>query len=120
MVRRKAVRIGATEVDTADQFVETAQGNHGDAGETARRSHDIPVVAGGEGSQPRTRQIDVLRRQSRHRVDQDQSRNFGDVGREQQVADIVAFLTALSGEFPEQSLPRLPATPGWAFAYDQK
>jgi len=29
-----------------------------------------------------------------------------------QVADIVAFLNALTGEFPEQKLPRLPATPG--------
>jgi cytochrome c peroxidase len=37
-----------------------------------------------------------------------------------QVADIVAFLNALTGEFPEQALPRLPATPGWAFAYDKK
>jgi cytochrome c peroxidase len=32
---------------------------------------------------------------------------------EQQVADIVAFLNALTGEFPEQTLPRLPGTPGW-------
>ena len=30
-----------------------------------------------------------------------------------QTADIVAFLNGLTGEFPEQSLPRLPATPGW-------
>jgi len=30
-----------------------------------------------------------------------------------QAADIVAFLNGLTGEFPEQSLPRLPATPGW-------
>lgn len=30
----------------------------------------------------------------------------------EQVADIVAFLEALSGEFPEQIMPRLPATPG--------
>lgn len=30
-----------------------------------------------------------------------------------QVADIVAFLNGLTGEFPEQPLPRLPATPGW-------
>ncbi len=37
-----------------------------------------------------------------------------------QVEDIVAFLNALTGEFPEQALPRLPATPGWAFAYDKK
>ncbi len=39
---------------------------------------------------------------------------------DQQVADMVAFLNALSGEFPQQTLPRLPATPGWAFAYDKK
>lgn len=30
-----------------------------------------------------------------------------------QVADIVAFLNGLTGEFPKQELPRLPATPGW-------
>ncbi len=30
---------------------------------------------------------------------------------EQDVADIVAFLNALTGEFPEQTMPRLPATP---------
>lgn len=30
-----------------------------------------------------------------------------------QVDDIVAFLNAITGEFPEQPLPRLPATPGW-------
>lgn len=29
-----------------------------------------------------------------------------------QVADIVAFLSALTGEFPEQPMPHLPATPG--------
>jgi cytochrome c peroxidase len=29
-----------------------------------------------------------------------------------QVQDIVAFLGSLSGEFPEQTMPRLPATPG--------
>ncbi|MGB7931698.1 MAG: cytochrome c peroxidase [Gammaproteobacteria bacterium] len=29
-----------------------------------------------------------------------------------QVQDIVAFLGALDGEFPEQTMPRLPATPG--------
>ncbi len=34
---------------------------------------------------------------------------------DQQVADMVAFLNGLSGEFPEQVLPRLPATSGWAF-----
>ncbi|MDH3872255.1 MAG: c-type cytochrome [Gammaproteobacteria bacterium] len=32
---------------------------------------------------------------------------------DQQVDDIVAFLDALTGEFPEQTMPRLPATPGW-------
>lgn len=31
---------------------------------------------------------------------------------EEQVADIVAFLEALSGPFPEQTLPQLPPTPG--------
>jgi len=30
----------------------------------------------------------------------------------EQVADMVAFLSALTGEFPEQPMPRLPATPG--------
>lgn len=30
---------------------------------------------------------------------------------EQQVSDIVAFLSSLTGEFPEQTLPRLPETP---------
>jgi cytochrome c peroxidase len=30
------------------------------------------------------------------------------------VADIEAFLKALTGEFPEQTLPRLPATEGWS------
>jgi cytochrome c peroxidase len=29
-----------------------------------------------------------------------------------EVADIVAFLDALSGTFPEQTMPRLPPTPG--------
>jgi cytochrome c peroxidase len=29
-----------------------------------------------------------------------------------EVQDIVAFLTALDGEFPQQTMPRLPATPG--------
>jgi cytochrome c peroxidase len=29
-----------------------------------------------------------------------------------QVADLVAFLVTLSGPFPEQTMPRLPATPG--------
>jgi cytochrome c peroxidase len=31
---------------------------------------------------------------------------------DEQVTDIVAFLAALTGEFPEQPMPRLPATPG--------
>jgi cytochrome c peroxidase len=31
---------------------------------------------------------------------------------DEQVTDIVAFLSALTGEFPEQPMPRLPATPG--------
>jgi cytochrome c peroxidase len=35
----------------------------------------------------------------------------------QQVDDIVAFLGALTGEFPAQTLPRLPPTEGWAFEY---
>lgn len=34
-----------------------------------------------------------------------------------QTADIVAFLGALTGEFPEQTLPQLPPTEGWAFEY---
>ena len=29
-----------------------------------------------------------------------------------QVADMVAFLESLTGEFPEQIMPRLPPTPG--------
>jgi cytochrome c peroxidase len=33
---------------------------------------------------------------------------------DQQAEDLVAFLEALTGEFPEQTLPRLPATPGWS------
>jgi cytochrome c peroxidase len=32
-----------------------------------------------------------------------------------QVEDIVAFLNGLTGEFPEQRMPRLPATPGRTF-----
>lgn len=32
--------------------------------------------------------------------------------KEQQVADVVAFLEALTGEFPKQMMPRLPPTPG--------
>ncbi len=31
----------------------------------------------------------------------------------EQAADLVAFLNALTGEFPEQTMPRLPATPGF-------
>jgi cytochrome c peroxidase len=31
---------------------------------------------------------------------------------DEQAADIVAFLSALTGEFPEQSMPQLPPTPG--------
>ncbi len=34
---------------------------------------------------------------------------------DQDVADIVAFLNALSGDFPEQSMPSLPPTPGVTF-----
>jgi cytochrome c peroxidase len=33
-----------------------------------------------------------------------------------QVTDLVAFLNGLTGEFPEQMLPRLPATPGWSIS----
>lgn len=32
-------------------------------------------------------------------------------------ADIVAFLEALTGEFPAQPMPRLPATEGWTFEF---
>jgi len=35
---------------------------------------------------------------------------------DEQVADVLAFLNALTGEFPEQVLPRLPATPGWSIS----
>jgi cytochrome c peroxidase len=35
---------------------------------------------------------------------------------DEQVKDLVAFLDGLTGEFPEQSMPRLPATSGWAFS----
>jgi cytochrome c peroxidase len=35
----------------------------------------------------------------------------------QQVKDIEAFLEALTGQFPKQTMPRLPATPGKTFAY---
>jgi cytochrome c peroxidase len=33
---------------------------------------------------------------------------------EAQVADVVAFLNGLTGEFPEQTMPRLPATPNYS------
>lgn len=36
---------------------------------------------------------------------------------EQQVADVTAFLTALTGEFPIQTVPQLPPTPGWTFEF---
>ncbi|MBZ0072368.1 MAG: cytochrome-c peroxidase [Thiohalobacteraceae bacterium] len=36
---------------------------------------------------------------------------------EPQTTDIVAFLGALTGEFPVQTLPQLPPTEGWAFEY---
>jgi cytochrome c peroxidase len=29
-----------------------------------------------------------------------------------QVADIAAFLASLTGEFPKETMPRLPPTPG--------
>ena len=38
---------------------------------------------------------------------------------ETQVEDIVAFLNGLTGEFPEQPMPRLPATPGWTITDSQ-
>jgi cytochrome c peroxidase len=37
---------------------------------------------------------------------------LGKALKSQQVEDIVAFLGALNGEFPDQTMPRLPATPG--------
>jgi cytochrome c peroxidase len=37
--------------------------------------------------------------------------------KQQQVKDIVAFLESLTGEFPKQTMPRLPGTPGETFAY---
>ena len=33
----------------------------------------------------------------------------------EQIADIVAFLNSLTGEFPKQTMPALPATPGTTF-----
>ena len=35
----------------------------------------------------------------------------------EQIEDIVAFLGALTGEFPKQTMPQLPPTEGWAFEY---
>jgi cytochrome c peroxidase len=35
--------------------------------------------------------------------------------KKEEIDDIVAFLNALTGEFPAQKMPRLPATPGTAF-----
>ena len=35
----------------------------------------------------------------------------------EQKEDIVAFLNALTGEFPKVEMPRLPGTPGWTFSY---
>jgi cytochrome c peroxidase len=35
-----------------------------------------------------------------------------------QVDDIVAFLNGLTGEFPRQDMPRLPATPGKTFPFE--
>lgn len=37
---------------------------------------------------------------------------------EQQVKDIVAFLGALTGEYPEIMMPRLPATSGYSLVAD--
>lgn len=39
--------------------------------------------------------------------------------KEDEVKDIVAFLGALTGEFPAQTMPRLPGTPGTAFEYTE-
>jgi len=36
---------------------------------------------------------------------------------EQEVADVVAFLTALTGEFPVQTIPQLPPTEGWTLEF---
>lgn len=35
---------------------------------------------------------------------------------DQETKDIVAFLNALTGEFPKQTMPQLPQTAGWSFA----
>jgi cytochrome c peroxidase len=37
--------------------------------------------------------------------------------KQQQVKDIEAFLESLTGEFPKQTMPRLPATPGKTFPF---
>jgi cytochrome c peroxidase len=37
---------------------------------------------------------------------------------DQQIADVVAFLNALTGEFPQQQMPRLPGLPNKTFDYD--
>lgn len=37
--------------------------------------------------------------------------------KQDQIKDIVAFLEALTGEFPQQTMPRLPGTPGTTFPY---
>ena len=34
---------------------------------------------------------------------------------DEDTADIVEFLNALTGEFPKQEMPRLPGTPGSSF-----
>jgi len=34
-----------------------------------------------------------------------------------EASDLVAFLNALTGEFPDQPMPRLPATPGKTFDF---
>jgi len=34
-----------------------------------------------------------------------------------EAADLVAFLNSLTGEFPSQPMPRLPATPGKTFEF---
>ncbi|MGZ8097306.1 MAG: cytochrome-c peroxidase, partial [Methylosarcina sp.] len=35
----------------------------------------------------------------------------------EEVNDIVAFLNALTGEFPQQKMPALPGTPGHTFDF---
>lgn len=39
---------------------------------------------------------------------------------DRQAGDLVAFLNGLTGQFPEQPLPRLPPTPDWAFEEPNK